>query len=112
MLWGYGHYFIFASAAAVGAGLSVAVDHIGHPAHVPAVVAGYALAVPVSLCLFFVWRPHIRPHRRRPLVVAYLVGAAATLPAPPGPAPVHVVAGLLTVLVGIAVTLGRRRPVS
>jgi low temperature requirement protein LtrA len=111
MLWGYGHYFILASAAAVGAGLSVAVDHYSHPAHVSAVVAGYAVAVPVALYLFFVWLLHIRPHRRRPLVVAYLVGAALTLLAPLGPAPVHVVAGLLAVLVGITVTLGRRTPV-
>jgi low temperature requirement protein LtrA len=108
MLWGYGHYFIFASAAAVGAGLSVAVDHYSHPEHVPAVVAGYALAVPVAFYLFFVWLLHIRPHRRRPLVIAYLVGAALTLLAPLGPAPVHVVAGLLAVLVGITVTVGRR----
>jgi low temperature requirement protein LtrA len=108
MLWGYGHYFIFASAAAVGAGLSVAVDHYSHPAHVPAVVAGYALAVPVAFYLFFVWLLHIRPHRRRPLVIAYLVGAALTLLAPLGPAPVHVVAGLLAILVGITVTVGRR----
>jgi low temperature requirement protein LtrA len=108
MLWGYGHYFIFASAAGVGAGLSVAVDHYSHPEHVPAVVAGYALAVPVAFYLFFVWLLHIRPHRRRPLVIAYLVGAALTLLAPLGPAPVHVVAGLLAVLVGITVTMGRR----
>ena len=26
-LWGYGHYVIFASAAAVGAGLAAAADH-------------------------------------------------------------------------------------
>ena len=30
ILWGYGHYFIFASAAAVGAGLGVSVDHAAH----------------------------------------------------------------------------------
>lgn len=30
-LWGYGHYFIFASAAAVGAGLAAAVDLSGSP---------------------------------------------------------------------------------
>jgi hypothetical protein len=54
--------------------VSVAVDHYSHPEHLPAVVAGYAHAVPVAFYLFFVWLLHIRPHRRRPLVIAYLVG--------------------------------------
>ena len=27
-LWGYGHYFIFGAAAAIGAGLAVNVDHL------------------------------------------------------------------------------------
>ena len=30
MFWGYGHYFIFASAAAVGAGLAAGVDQATH----------------------------------------------------------------------------------
>ena len=32
IFWGYGHYFVFASAAAVGAGLAAAVDQVGHHA--------------------------------------------------------------------------------
>jgi low temperature requirement protein LtrA len=110
MLWGYGHYFIFGSAVAVGAGLSVAVDHVGHQAHLSGRLAGYALGIPVAVYLFFVWLLHIRPHQRGPLVVAYPVVAGLTLLAPLGPAPVHVIAGLLVALVAITVTLGRRTP--
>ena len=68
MLWGYGHYFIFASAAAVGAGLGVVVDYDTHHAEISGTVAGYAVAVPVAVYLFFVWLLHIRPHQSGPVV--------------------------------------------
>jgi len=110
MMWGYGHYFIFASAAAVGVGVAVAVDYDTHHAHISGVTAAYATAVPVALYLLFVWLLHIRPHQRGPLVIAYPAVAALTLVAPFGPAPVHVIAGLLVVLVAITVGLGRRVP--
>jgi low temperature requirement protein LtrA len=110
MLWGYGHYFIFASAAAVGVGIAVAVDYDTHHAHISGVTAGYAMAVPVAVYLFFVWLLHIRPHQRGPLVVAYPAVAVLTLLAPFAPAPVHVIAGLLVVLVAITVGAGRRVP--
>ena len=110
MLWGYGHYVIFGSAAAAGAGIAIAVDYQTHHAHISGVVAGYALAVPVALYLLSVWLLHIRPHQRGPLVVAYPVVAALTLLAPFGPAPVPVIAGLLVVLVAITVEAGRRSP--
>jgi low temperature requirement protein LtrA len=110
MLWGYGHHFIFGSAVSVGAGLSVAVDDDSHQAHVSGTVAAYAIAVPVAVYLFFVWLLHIRPHQRGALVIAYPVVAVLTLLAPFAPAPVHVIAVLLVVLVAITVTLGRRLP--
>jgi low temperature requirement protein LtrA len=110
MFWGYGHYVIFASAAAAGVGIAVAVDHATHHAHISGVVAAYALAVPVALYLFFVWLLHIRPHQQGSLVVSYPAVAALILLVPFGPAPVYAIAGLLVVLVAITVTLGRRVP--
>jgi low temperature requirement protein LtrA len=110
MLWGYGHYFIFSSAAAAGVGIAVAVDYDTHHAHISGVVAGYAMAVPVAVYLFFVWLLHIRPHLQGPLVVAYPVVAVLVLLTPFGPAPVHVIAGLLVVLVALTVLVGRRVP--
>ena len=110
ILWGYGHYFIFASAAAVGAGLAVVVDYETHHAEPSGTVAGYAVALPVAIYLMFAWLLHIRPHQRGPLLIAYPVVAALTLLTPFGPAPPHVIAGLLVVLVAITVTVGRRVP--
>jgi low temperature requirement protein LtrA len=110
ILWGYGHYFIFASAAAVGAGLAVSVDFDSSHTEISRTVAGYAVALPAATYLIFVWLLHIRPHLRGPLVVAYPIVAVLVLLTPLGPAPVHVMAALLVSLVTITVALGRRVP--
>jgi len=110
ILWGYGHYFIFASAAAAGVGIAVAVDYATHHARISGVTAGYALAVPVACYLFFVWLLHIRPHQQGSLVVAYPAVAVLALLSPFSPEPVYAIAGLLVVLVAITVGVGRRVP--
>jgi low temperature requirement protein LtrA len=43
--WGYGHYFLFAAIAAIGAGLSLAVEWITHPSHVALPDWGVALVI-------------------------------------------------------------------
>jgi low temperature requirement protein LtrA len=47
-LWGYGHYFIFASAAAVGAGLALEIEYATHHTEISAVTAGAAVAIPAT----------------------------------------------------------------
>jgi low temperature requirement protein LtrA len=44
--WGYGHVLVFASLAAVGAGIQVAIEAIGH--HAPQRTAALAVAVPMA----------------------------------------------------------------
>ncbi len=61
IVWGYGHFVVFASAAAVGAGLAVAVDDVTHTAHIGAVGAGAAVAIPVALFIMSLWWLHARP---------------------------------------------------
>jgi len=53
--WGYGHYFVYAAAAATGAGLGVAVDRVGGHTAIGAVGAGLAVAVPVAIFLVSLW---------------------------------------------------------
>ena len=60
--WGYGHYFIFSSAAAIGAGLALAVDHTTGKAHVSEHLAAWSLTVPVAVFVLTVWVLHVRPH--------------------------------------------------
>ena len=60
--WGYGHYLIFASAAAVGAGLAVSVDQATDHSEIGAFGAGAAVAWPVAIYLASVWALHDRRH--------------------------------------------------
>lgn len=57
-LWGYGHVFIYASLAAIGAGLEVAVQAVTLHVEASATVVGYALAVPVALFVVLLWVLH------------------------------------------------------
>jgi low temperature requirement protein LtrA len=78
-VWGYGHLLIFASAAAVGAGLAVSIDRATHHAEIGALGAGAAVAVPVAIYLASLWALHQRPRAASlaqaifPPVVALLV---------------------------------------
>jgi low temperature requirement protein LtrA len=105
LTWGYGHYFVFASVAAVGAGLAVSIDHDLHTGHVSGRAAGYAVAVPVAVYLLALWALHL-PTKRRFGLAPFPAAAALVLAAPWLAAPVDLIAGVLVVLV--AVTLVQR----
>ena len=62
LLWGYGHYAVFAATAAVGSGLEVAID-VDTGAYAGAELAGdLAVPLPVAVFLLVVWALHVR-HR-------------------------------------------------
>ena len=103
--WAYGHYFIFASAAAVGVGLSVAVEHVSGSANISRGMAQWAMALPVAAFLLSVWLVHLGRMKQSPArwlfpVTAALVLASTTLPNAPLTviATALVVAGLLAAL--------------
>jgi low temperature requirement protein LtrA len=77
-IWGYGHYAIWAAAAAVGAGLSVAVDFATDHAAIGSVTAGYAFAIPVAVYILGLWVFHDLP-RHRATGRGLLMPLAATL---------------------------------
>jgi low temperature requirement protein LtrA len=85
-VWGYGHYFVFASAAAVGAGLGVAVDQAGAHASIAPLTAGLAVTTPVAMYLVCLWILHDRPEygwtRALGPVAALAVLASAFSPQP------------------------------
>ncbi|MFI1969662.1 hypothetical protein BLA24_15545 [Streptomyces cinnamoneus] len=62
--WGYGHYLVFGSAAAIGAGIEVAVEETTGKAHVPALAAAASVTVPAALFMLSVWLVHARHHKR------------------------------------------------
>jgi len=53
--WGYGHYFIWAAAAAVGAGIAVAVDQSTGLVELGSRYARLSVAIPVSLYILSLW---------------------------------------------------------
>ena len=59
-LWGYGHYLVFSSAAAIGAGLEVAVEQTVGKAHISTPAASAAVTVPTAVFLLTVWALHAR----------------------------------------------------
>ncbi|GHG48241.1 MULTISPECIES: low temperature requirement protein A [Amycolatopsis] len=113
MSWGYGHYFIFASAAAVGAGLEVAVAYDTGTVHLGGVAAALPTTVPVAVFLLSVWLLHIGPTNEcRPIAIGFPVTAVLVVAASFVPAPIHVTAVLAAALVVLTVvaTHGERRP--
>jgi low temperature requirement protein LtrA len=101
-LWGYGHYGIFASLAALGAGLEVAVEQTGHHLKVPDVGVAYAVAIPVGAFLLLLWAVHA-PIVPRPVIRPAVILSAALvvllLPTAVG------WVGLAAVVAAIAVTV-------
>ncbi|MGW0228623.1 low temperature requirement protein A [Actinopolymorpha singaporensis] len=116
-LWGYGHYFIFAALAALGAGLEVAVAQTGRhvgTSHVSSLTVCYAVAIPVSVFLVLLTAAHAPIAPRRVIHPAVtIVGAGLTLLLPIASVvagSVFVVAAIAAVCVlAVAVTTVQRR---
>lgn len=62
--WGYGHYVILGAAAAVGAGMEVAVEQAVGKAHISQLAANLTVTVPTALYLVAVWFLHARHFKR------------------------------------------------
>ncbi|MGA5218498.1 low temperature requirement protein A [Streptomyces cinereoruber] len=76
LVWGYGHYVVFAALAAIGAGLEVALDAAEHHGHLSSRGAGLAVAVPVVIALLVLGTLH-RATRTGAVGHALLVAAGA-----------------------------------
>ena len=81
-VWGYGHYLGFLSAAAIGAGLEVSVEHAVGKAHLAAHTATLAVTVPAALYLFTVWALHSRHTKRGAALWVLPVSAVVVLFSP------------------------------
>ncbi len=98
--WGFAQYGVFASLAALSAGLDVVVEEIGGEIAASPTIAGYTVAIPIAtfLCLLaLVNRPVIGHLALRPAATAAASGVILLLPLGAE------VAGNAVVLSGIAV---------
>jgi low temperature requirement protein LtrA len=114
--WGYGHFGIFASLAAIGAALEVTVATTGDDVRLTEAQVGWLLAVPIAVFLVLLWVLHAPMVTRVVVHPHAIVIAAGLIVLVPLAAPMIGVLGeliaitcLLVVLV--AVTLLRRPPV-
>jgi len=55
LLWGYGHFALFAAGAATGAGFAVMKEVATHHAHVDMSIASISVAIPVSIYVATLW---------------------------------------------------------
>ncbi|MGA5820719.1 low temperature requirement protein A [Kitasatospora sp. NPDC094028] len=76
--WGYGHYVVFGSAAAIGTGLEVAVESAVHKAEISGTAAAATVTVPTAVYLLTVWFLHSR-HTKRGLLAQAVAPTAAVL---------------------------------
>ncbi len=108
-VWGYVHYLVFASAAAVGAGVAVMVDSVVGHAHTSDHLAAAAFTVPVILYVLAVlflqsYLHGAQPDRLLAFVVALVLVGAATFTGQP----VLLTGLVLAVLVGVLVAMQER----
>jgi low temperature requirement protein LtrA len=110
--WGYGHLLIFASGAAIGAGIEVAVEQAVGKAHISQVAANAAVTVPTAVFLMMVWLLHSRHFKRGPAQQAVLpVSALAVLACTWAGTYAVLYAGLITTAtVTVGMTLAVRTP--
>jgi low temperature requirement protein LtrA len=66
--WGYVHYFLFGSIAAVGAGIGVAADYATHQSHISSLMAGMTLAIPLCVYLLSLWVVLVLPRKEKSVV--------------------------------------------
>jgi low temperature requirement protein LtrA len=107
-VWAYTHSLVFGAVAAVGAGLSLAIEAAGHPVELTEVGVGAAVSMPVAVAMVSLWSLYVRsadPLLRRlgvPATAALILGAMFT------PAPVLVVGLLMSGLVAVKVVVRLR----
>ncbi|UUN27391.1 low temperature requirement protein A [Streptomyces sp. FIT100] len=111
-LWGYGHYVIFASAAAIGAGLEVAIETAIHKSHISTTAAAASVTLPTAAFLLTVWLLHARHFKRGALQQLTLpVSALAILACTFAGEWAVLAAGLVaTATVAVGETLSHHRP--
>ncbi len=82
-VWGFGHYFIFASGAAIGAGLAVRAEFWAHPDEVPALASAAAVTLPIAVLMTALYVLQLHQHDRSaraalPFAIAIVLTLACT----------------------------------
>ena len=105
--YGYGHYFIFASAAAFAAGIEVEIARLTHHTELTFVQTSYAISVPIAVFLVAVWLVTMRGSCNRTVNIAMPTAAALVLLDPLLPIPATMIT---LVLIALVIVLVRNPP--
>jgi low temperature requirement protein LtrA len=111
MTWGFGHYFVFSSAAALGAGLSVRVDYYTHHTDTSGFVTAGAITVPTAILVMAIYVFHLRQHDASPLTFGTIVaGLVVVLIGSFTPQPELVAGVSVAAMVALSVVRQARQP--
>jgi low temperature requirement protein LtrA len=107
LVYGYGHYFIFAAAGAFSAGIEVEIDVITGHSELESPSASFAYTIPIAVFILGIWLLAIRVNADEIVNVVVPSGAVLVLVDPVLPIPIAISA---VILVLVVVTLVWRRP--
>ena len=107
LAYGYGHYFIFAAAGALSAGIEVEIDVLTHHSELHQPWASFAYTIPIAVFVLGIWALAIRPHADRVVNTVLPVAGVFVLIDPLIPVPFALTP---VILAGVVAVLVWRRP--
>lgn len=107
LAYGYGHYFIFAAAGALSAGIEVEIDVLTHHSELHQPWASFAYTIPIAVFVLGIWALAIRPHADRVVNTVLPVAGVFVLIDPLIPVPFALTT---VILAGVVAVLVWRRP--
>jgi low temperature requirement protein LtrA len=112
-IWGYGHFFVFASLAAIGAGIEVTIEAISHEVAASPLLVGYSVALPLAIFLIVRYWLYVRLGGERQVSRTFLageIGSVLVIPLASVVMPPAWVLALLAVLAAMLVVVKSVRP--
>ncbi|MFG2815726.1 low temperature requirement protein A [Streptomyces sp. NPDC048410] len=106
--WGYGHYVVYASAAAVAAGLAVEIAHLTGHAHLSRLAVATAYTVPVALYIAVLRLLHRGAAKFGAPDAIWAAGVLGVLAVTFTPSPVLATGCVASALVAAVLTVTRR----
>ncbi|MEW1833514.1 low temperature requirement protein A [Microbacterium sp. NPDC079995] len=103
LVYGYGHYFVFAAAGAFSAGIEVEIDVLTGHSELQAPWAAFTYTVPIAVFVWVIWVLAIRPYADRVVNAVVPVGALLVLIDPIIPVPIALTAVILALVVAVLV---------
>jgi low temperature requirement protein LtrA len=108
LLYGYGHYFVFAAAGAFSAGIEVEIDVLSDHGALHPPLASLTYTIPLTVFILGIRTLAIRPHADRWVNTCVPAAALLVLVDPLLPAPFALTAIILAATVAVLI---RRRPI-